>query len=179
MSSAARCEESELPPLAPAEALRVVRPYFEAVREVYLAYGLSALKRTELRVDPKMHDTPRHFAACRDDARLILVAPEIADLPVSTLLGILAHEFGHAADFAYAGEWALRHRKVVRRDLEEAGDEQRRRWLGGWEARDDDAVELTADAIAELVTGERIGYQGPCLLQTLGGPGPRRPRGLR
>lgn len=50
--------------------------------------------------------------------------------------------------------------------------------LQAWMNRDPDTVEFTADAIAEHVTGRKIGYCGPCLLQCFD-RGRRRPRGLR
>jgi len=59
-----------------------------------------------------------------------------------------------------------------------ADDAQWERWLRAWQTRDDDVVELTADAIAHHVVGARIGYVGPCLLQCFD-RGEARPVGLR
>lgn len=171
--------EAELPtPLTTDEALSVVEPYFEEMRRLYLDAGLRRVAETKLYCAPWMHDTPRHFAGCRDDGKVIVFAPELADQDEAVVAGILAHELGHAADFLYPGEFALRGREVVRRAREAAGDEQWQRWVRGWQGRDDDAVELTADGIAEWVTGARIGYSGPCHLQVFN-RGVARPMGLR
>ena len=35
-----------------------------------------------------------------------------------------------------------------------------------WQARTHHEIELTADLIAEQVLGHRIGYSGPCMLQS-------------
>jgi hypothetical protein len=110
---------------------------------------------------------------------VLIVAPEMADLPSETVLAILAHELGHAVDFLYPGEFALgKDRKVMRRDLDGVDDQQRQRWVRGWQKRDDDAVEFTADGIAELVYGIPIGYCGPCKIQCFD-RGQARPAGLR
>lgn len=164
--------------LPPDEALAVIEPCFIAARERFLDAGFDALKNTRLRCDPSQHDTARHFAACRDDGRLILVAPELANLGMDTALGILAHECGHATDFLYPGEFVLNDRIAIRRDRESETDKQWRKWMKAWTERDDDVVELTADAIAELVLGVPIGYRGPCMLQAIG-EGKPRPVGLR
>lgn len=175
----AGCDDSALAPLPVAVATRVLTPYFDRLRRRF-ARELPLVAGTQLRVDPKMHDTPRHFAACRDDGRLILVAPHLCDQPVSTVEGILAHELGHAVDFLYPAEWVLRGRKVVRRERRDFGEAEWERFARAWQKRDADAVELTADGIAESVLGEPLGYCGPCRLQTLGAPEcGRRPMGLR
>lgn len=158
------------------EAHAIIEPYFTAVVERYLSAGFD-LSRTRLKCDPKMHDSPRHFAACREDGLLILVAPELADLNYDMVLGILAHECGHATDFLYPGEFVLEGRGALRRDRDAETDKQWRKFLNAWKQRDDDAVELTADAIAESVLGVPIGYRGPCMLQSF--EGVPRPIGLR
>lgn len=53
-----------------------------------------------------------------------------------------------------------------------------REMLSDWRRRNAHVVELAADQIAEAALGERIGYGGPCMLQTVG-EGVARPRGLR
>ncbi|HTM53245.1 MAG TPA: hypothetical protein VL175_04425 [Pirellulales bacterium] len=163
--------------LSAEEAHAIVEPYFIAVREQFLEAGLDRLQRLHLRPSWDMHDSPRHFAGCRDDGSEILVAPELAELSVETVCAILAHECGHAADFCYPGEFILRGSRLERYGDDERESKHWRHILRGWKQRDDDAVELTADAIAETVLGIAIGYRGPCLLQSFSGP--RRPLGLR
>lgn len=161
------------------EAHAVIEPYFEAIREDYLAHGLVKCKRTRLFVAPAMHDTERHFGACKDDGSAILIAPELADAPVAVVLAILAHEFGHATDFLYPGEFVLgAEGPALRRAQKEAEEKQWSKWLKAWHKRDDDVVELTADAIAERVMGVAYGYQGPCWIQSFDARA-ARPMGLR
>jgi len=128
-----------------------------------------------------VHDSPRHFAACDESGRTILCAPEMAELPEQVIIAIFGHELGHAVDFLYPGEWVLgADGEPARRRTREqtADDAQWERWLRAWQTRDDDVVELTADAIAHHVVGARIGYVGPCLLQCFD-RGEARPVGLR
>ena len=165
------------------EALVVIEPYFEALLEQFHDQGLTRITRVVLVVTDEeedgMRDTPRHFAGCLESGDEILVAPELADLPPETIEGILAHELGHAADFLYPAWFYQGRGGMTMRNREDYSDKEWRRFLRSWKDRDDDRVEMSADQIAELVTGERIGYAGPCMLQTLGGGGARRPRGLR
>lgn len=161
------------------EAFLVLEPYFLALREIYVGTGLDRLSRTQLYCAPWVHDSPRHFAACRDDGTAIVVAPELADLPEPTVIGIFGHELGHAVDFLYPAEFVLgREREVIRRARADGKDKQWARWVKSWAGRDDDVVEFTADGIAEYVTGARIGYRGPCKLQCFN-RGEARPQGLR
>ena len=163
------------------EALAILEPYFEAVRERFVEVGLDRVTRTRLSVRPWVHDSPRHFGACRDDGSEIILAPELVELSQELVVGIIAHEFGHAADFLYPGEfWLGRGDGVVRKSLEEAGSEtQWARWQRAWGERDHDVVERVADAIASSVMGAPIGYLGPCLLQAFSLRGVPRPEGLR
>ncbi len=162
------------------EAHLILEPYFDAVRQEYLAAGLDRCQQTRLCIDPSMHDTARHFAACQDDGKLILLAPELAEQPESVVLAIVAHELGHAADFLYPGEFALRHEDepALRRSPSSMKAKHWHRWLRDWERRDGDLVEVTADAIAHYALGVRYGYLGPCLIQSFGATG-LRPVGLR
>jgi hypothetical protein len=181
MVALARCIEPESPPekISCEEAYVVLEPYFEVIREEYLACGLIKCKRPRLFVAPAMHDSERHYAACKDDGSAILVAPELADLNEPIVLAILAHEFGHATDFLYPGEFVLgAGGPAGRRVKAEVEDKQWSKWLKAWHKRDDDVVELTADAIAERVMGVPYGYQGPCLLQSFDAVR-ARPMGLR
>jgi hypothetical protein len=165
-------------PLPPDEALVVVEPYFEAVREQFVEYGLDKCARTRLVCAPWVHDSPRHFAACSEDGRTIYVAPEVADLPDNTVMAILGHEFGHATDFAYPARFALGRDGVVQRDFDSVSEKQVRAWLTGWQRRGRDVEEVTADKIAEEVLNIPIGYSGPCELQSFN-VGHPRPMGLR
>ncbi len=165
----------------------IIEPYFAAVQEVFVRFeekhwGDSLCKSTKLRCSDEAHDAPRHFAGCYDDASMIVVAPLAVDLPEETLLGILAHEFGHALDFARPAELTLDADMEDVRVRRLPSSLKKARVLSNryrqWEARNDDTVERAADAIARLVTGQHIGYTGACMLQTLRS-GPERPEGLR
>lgn len=180
------------------EAILILEPLFLAVQETFVAYekrefGSSRLRRTRLECLPGAHDqgslpdgSPaiRHFAGCRDDGRVIVTAPEIVELPEEMVLAILSHEFGHAMDFAYPGDYIVADGFLVRRPLGHRGDDDRTdraavAVMRQWTSRGDDQIEGTADAIAETVTGKKIGYVGPCLLQSFRGGMRPRPAGLR
>jgi hypothetical protein len=150
----------------------ILEPYFDELQERFVEAGLDRVSETRLRCKLGLHDTPRHFAGCLEDGTMIYAAPELVEMPTDMVLGILAHELGHAADFLYPGEFVLREDHVVRVEP----DRQR---MKGWRKRDDDTVEITADFIAEKVLGTPIGYRGPCHLQSLGHVGNPRPLGLR
>jgi hypothetical protein len=86
----------------------IIEPYFDLVRQTFADHVLeggeqmSKVRRTRMLVDPSVRDSQRHYAACRDDGRLILVAPEATDLDVDNeLIPLLSHEMGHAVDFLY------------------------------------------------------------------------------
>lgn len=176
--SAAECRDVATD-LAADEALLILEPYYLAVRDLFVDAGLRLAGKTQLYVAPWIHDSPRHFAACRDDGRGIVVAPEMAELDERMVLAIFAHELGHATDFLYPGRYALgAERKALERKRSEFPDTQWACWIKSWEQRDPDAIEMTADAIAELATGRRIGYVGPCQLQCFDA-GRARPQGLR
>ena len=161
------------------EALAVLLPFYEAVQEKYLEQGLLLIRGTKLQCATWVHDSPRHFAACDENGKLIVVAPELAELSVDIVGAILAHELGHATDFLYPGEFVLgRDSEAVRRTRDDADDDQWYKWVRGWTKRDHDVVEKTADAIAELVMGVPIGYVGPCQLESFHGH-QKRPVGLR
>ncbi len=167
------------PPLSCEEAYVVLEPYYWAVRADYVKFGVGKVKRTQLFVAPQIHDSPRHFAACKDDGSAILLAPQLADLPPPIILAIIAHELGHATDFLYPGQFVLGKSGPARQRFEkEVEEKQWAKWLKAWHRRDDDVVELTADAVSELVMGVAYGYQGPCLLQSFDVTH-ARPMGLR
>jgi hypothetical protein len=164
----------------------------------------SVLRQTRLVIDPDAHDTPRHFAGTNRTGSIVIAAPEMAELPEKTILAIFAHELGHAADFAYPAAWSWPKSgagEVVyvgsdpearatawrtffgKADRSSSGRYDAERpainWTRAWERRNADQIEWAADGIAFWVTGKRIGYSGPCLLQSLERGAPLRPRGLR
>lgn len=161
----------------------MIEPYFLAVKELFIPFATKT-KTVRLKVDRGMHDTARHFAGC--DGSTILVAPEMGDLGEETVLAMLAHEFGHAVDFLYPGEYVLVDGDGITRmpatpnakaKLDARGEQAMVARMRHWRDRDEDTVEKTADAIAEKVLGRPIGYCGPCLLQCFGGE--PRPVALR
>lgn len=168
-------------------AASVILPHFHAVRDVFCGFepepgqSLSRLGKVKFIIDPDIRDKPRHFAATRDDGYLMMFAPEFVDLEFETVVAILTHEFGHAADFVYPGRWVTapdgpqKAHWVRSSDLE---TKSFRRWRKFWEDRGRDQVEWAADGIAESVTGKRIEYCGDCVLQCFHG-GIKRPKGLR
>ncbi len=183
MASPARClpgiDSPDYEPLSPDEAYQVLEPYFNAVRDDYLAAGLKKVKRVKLFVAPAMHDSERHFGACKDDGSRILLAPELADVSDRVMLAIMAHEFAHATDFLYPGEFVLgKGGPALRRAEREVEEKQWSKWLKAWHQRGADVIELTADAIAERVMGVSYGYQGPCHIQSFDATR-ARPMGLR
>lgn len=166
----------------------ILEPFFEAARESFLPH-FPRVKHVQLFVAPEMHDTPRHFGGCRTDGRAIVLAPELASLPYPFVVGIIHHEFGHAVDYLYPGEFALGEDtgdgfEVIRRKQDSVNDTQWLRWQRAWEKREYDVVEWTADGIASAVVGEPIKYtgacdgDGPCMLQNFR-LGEARPAGLR
>lgn len=181
------CRDKVYDPVDPEVAAVILRPHFDAVRDLFSEFvppgasePLTRLADVVFVVDVDRHDTPRHFAACRDDGRQLVLAPEIVDLPVENLVAILAHEFGHAADFAYPGFWRLQPGGPGL--AEYLGDPDATKWgrenLRRWPTRGADHIEWTADGIAMAVTGRSVGYGGPCMLQRFD-DGVPRPRGLR
>jgi len=174
------------PNLALEIAGAVLQPHFDAVRDAFLAYrpsaghaGFAKLKKTRFVVDPKIRDSVRHFAACRDDGLLILFAPECVDLPDTTLVPIMAHECGHALDHLYPGEWMVGAGPGKAKWIgDQSESKPGRRWKRFWRERSRDQIEWAADGIAETVTGQKLGYCGACMLQCFSG-GVERPAGLR
>lgn len=164
-----------LAPLEPDEAIVVLEAYFEVIREQFVDFGLERCKKPRLKCADWIHDTDRHFAACTEDGLEIYAAPELADLPDTTVLAIFAHEFGHASDFLYPAEFARGRSGPIRRDFRSVSDKQVRSWISGWRGRDTYAIEAAADNIAELVIGMPIGYHGPCQLQGFNRGVPRPP----
>lgn len=190
-------------PLDADRAWAVLRPYWEQIVSTFRHKGHAEPgKVTRVKVDPKWHDTCRHFAGASQDAKILVVAPELADMPVASIVAILAHEAGHFVDLSNPGRYWFRTacnvrlrkgaRAVSVRDVPETyrdatlflferlPEKNLGKHLNEWRERESDEVERTADAIAEVVTGQRIGYTGApgCLVQTMGS-GVERPIGLR
>lgn len=159
--------------MSPMQARLILEPYYVELQEQFIQAGFDKVRVTKLRCSWEMHDSPRHFAGCLQDGTIIYAAPELIQMPESTVLGILAHELGHAVDFLYPACAVLRGDHVVF-----VGDPDKER-IRGWKKRDSDTVEIVADLIAEEVLGTPIGYRGPCHLQSLGAGGSRRPIGLQ
>jgi hypothetical protein len=131
----------------------------------------------KLEFDAQAHDSCRHFAACELDGSRVIVAPELADMPHATVLGILAHEAGHVEDLRSPGLWWFRN--GLQR-VEQFPSKGAKSLLRAWRDRSDDEVERVADALGELALGERIGYVGHagCLVQRVGASR-ARPDGLK
>ncbi len=200
-------------------AASVLQPHFDAVRDEFAAFcpvpgrRLSRLDKVRFLIDEQAREGPslgeeclggRHFAGTSDTGLRMIFAPEIVQLPFETLVAVLAHEFGHSADFAYPGAWAWPrveageavwvgedndgkalawrafHGKVEARSVRGGDDTAPSiNWMKAWQARDDDQIEWAADGIAFAVTGKRIGYAGACMLQSFDERAMSRPRGLR
>jgi hypothetical protein len=172
-----------------------VEPYFLVAQRLFVDHeakhysGASKLTKVSLECSPwrKLHDesnfTIRNFAGTTEDGRIVVVAPEIVELPEASVAAIIAHEFGHAYDSLYPGRWVMAGGELVRfDDVEEdspRADQARLARMRAWRDRDPDTVETMADQIAEEVVGLTIRYSGPCVLQTFDRAGTKRPKGLR
>lgn len=166
-------------------ALEILTPSIEKVVRMFEDVGLDRISGIAVSVSSDEGGKGRNFAACRTDGRLLVLSPDLIHLPQATVDGILAHEFGHAADFCYPARLGFdkKHRLVIIDDSKKGVTTGQppipKEWMREWEARGDDEVEGFADQIAEAVTGWRIGYAGPCLLQTVNKGLRPRPEGLR
>lgn len=167
-------------------AREIVRPHWDAVRDVYAAFvpdGVTSLDRVmQIRFDisPERHDSVRHFAACRDDGLHMEFAPQIVDLPVERLVAIFSHEFGHALDFLYPAHWRMPDEGAGKAEWigQPEATKWGRHWAKKWAVRTRDQIEWAADGIAEAVTGKHLTYCGPLMLQCFT-CGIERPAGLR
>ena len=129
------------------------------IRQQFLSKGLPRIKDVYIVLnDTSADDRGRHFAYYNERSRSIHFSPSMPSLPRRHRIAMIAHEFGHAADFAYPKELS--------------------EFRKGWHERDHDQVERDADLIAEWALGRPIGYTTPCLIQTLD-RGIKRPRGLK
>ncbi len=151
-------------------AAHILGPSVDAVRAAFLRAGLSRIARVEWEVNQNARDKGRHFARCNTDGLSIVFAPETILLPPDTIAGVIAHEFGHAADFLYPGEFMLTADADWLVERVSPPTPYRRSY---------DDIERTADGIAEMALGVTIGYAGPCKLETLNAGVRPRPAGLR
>lgn len=171
--------------------LAILRPYFVAARERFVIYSktielpVSSLKKVRLECDVNMRDSERHFAGASTDGDVIAVAPEMADLPEDTVAAMFAHEWGHILDHLHPGTFVLDDEEdllilpdIDFDDSDKRSGQARLARMRQWRDREDHAIELVADKIAEAVVGARIGYSGPCLLQGFN-RGVSRPESLR
>lgn len=181
------CVPPEGSHLTDAQAKELLRNGFDQVRRSFVACGLDKLSRTRFSIENWVRDSDRHFAACRTDGSLIVVSADLGRLPPDKMVAVLAHECGHAVDYLYPGSFMLAGKRldVVQSGTRSNQSVPHQRYLA-WERRDDHAVEVTADRIAEFVMQRPIVYCGPCKIQTfdLGQPGVGsclrdRPRTLR
>lgn len=177
------------------EAFAILEPWFLAAQEVFveglerLGFSSGPIQKVHFVIDQEIRDKPRHFAGCLTSGLVIYAAPEMVELSEGFVGAIFLHEFGHAADFLYPARFRIRNDQAEAiaafrgTSDKPTGAEAKslkavKSFRNQWENRDRDTVEVSADKIAELVSGRQIGYRGPCTLQHLGGGKPR-PRGLR
>lgn len=172
--------------LQPEETRAVIEPYFEAVRERFIKYGLKRADKAKLDVSQKVRTSKRHYAATRDDGMLVIVCAELCELGEDEVVGILAHEMGHAVDYLYPARFQLSLGELIdwpspswSREAGEQDDRGTYNRMRQWEDRNHELIERTADAVASLVFERRIRYSGPCLLQTFERGQAPRPVGLR
>jgi hypothetical protein len=137
------------------------------VCDVFCTFGLSEVQKTVVTVDGRIDNTEkggRTVGSTREDGLRMVLSPTLATLPATTRMAIIAHEYGHAADFLYPGCWLQDGHGVP--DLER------------WRARETNEIELAADQIAEAATGIAIGYGGRRLLQSFACGVRPRPKNL-
>ena len=195
-------------PLDETRAWEILKPHWQEITETYARKGHLAPSQAKVEIDPKWHDSCRHFAAADNHGTTVCFAPELADKPVGNIRAVLAHEAGHVVDFANPGRYWFRPATQIRlregcrvvsvldvdpttkgpvlfyfATLPTSGlGKHLRDWRhedeGG--TRSSDEIEFVADAIGSWIMGEPILYSGPpeCLLETMG-RGVPRPKGLR
>lgn len=165
-------------------AALVIGPHFDAVRDWFCAFEvapgetLARLRKVKLTIDPTVHDSPRHYARCREDGLEIQLAPEAEELEIETLVPLISHEMGHACDFQYPAMW-IGERGAQARWIGAQDNKQGRKLQRLWSERSPDVVEWTADSIAHCVIGKAVRYCGPDKVQCWSPSGVERPAGLR
>ena len=161
------------------EARAILLPLWKETCALFKSQGHPSPARAKFELDSSAHDSCRHFAGATEDGSVVVVAPELVDMPLYTVQAILAHEAGHVVDLSAPGHWwSPKSGEIV--FVETLATKGLKRHLERWKGRSDDEVERVADGIAEMVTGHRIGYVGAasCLVQAFD-RGARRPVGLR
>lgn len=145
-----------------------LRESAELVRKIFVDRGADKVSRTKVKIEDWVRDKPRHFAACKTTGDLIVLASELALQPPKVMTAIIAHEFGHATDFFYPGSFLIQPNGQisVRPQGMRSNQSLPRGVMSYWEQRSSDDIERTADRIAERVMGVKIGYCGPCNLQS-------------
>lgn len=173
-------------------AATVLTPYFDAVRDTFASFSpergvvLAKAKKVRFVIDQKIRNSPRHYAATRDDGLHMWYAPEMVEtLSDDEVVAIVSHEFGHAMDFLYPGRWIQPGDGPCKAQWISDSDENTkagRRWKSIWHKRNADQIEWAADGIAEAVTGRQVRYSGKCIIQCFDCGGRKsilRPMGLR
>lgn len=160
----------------------MAEPYWDEVVESFKSAGFAEPSHVSRIVfTDEVRDSCRHFAAMRMDGKLLYLSPEIVEMPEETILGIMAHEAGHAVDLQNPGiYWFRRQALLVSEPLDRLTSRELKKLMDAWHDRSDEEVERVADALAEQAMGLRMGYVGKpgCLVQALG-RGKKRPPGLR
>lgn len=180
----------------------IINPFWKQVVYRFEDADFPQVKKTTRVVFSEgVHDSCRHYAAARTDGKVLMLAPEVVNLPDEAIWALLAHEAGHFVDFASPGRFFYREPTRVRMrsgaEVEMLGELSERlppsalfrfthlphklgKHMREWKDRDKDEVELVADGIASVAMGVPIRYTGPddCLVETFG-PGVERPLGLR
>lgn len=189
----------------PDQVTSIIQGYWVPITQAFKQAGYNQPNQvTRLQVDSKAHDSCRHYAMAKMDGSVLIVGPEIVDLPPDNITAILAHEAGHFVDFASPGRFWFRSPQAIRvrsgaraislsvkalppdhkgpvlfffQDLPTKGLSKH---LREWENRGRDEEERVADEIASYVLGKPIRYTGSrdCLVQSIG-RGVERPIGLR
>lgn len=182
------CIPAGAPQLTDRQKKAILLESAEQIRAIFVRAGADKVSHTRVKVEDWVRDKDRHFAACRNDGSLIVLTSDLALLPPKSYGAIIAHEFGHATDFCYPGSFLVQPDRtlLVRPQGRRNNQSVPREVLSSWERRNADDIEITADKIAEKIVGIRIGYCGPCNLQTIltGDPSEAkchmaRPKGLR
>jgi hypothetical protein len=166
-------------PVDEAEADAIIVPYWQDIIEQFEESGYpQPATLCDIILTDEVRDSCRHFAATREDGKMLYLAPDIVHLPSDLIMGILAHEAGHIVDLQSPGIYWFRNDELIVSD--ELPSRGFRKILRAWRDRSDDEVERVADEIAFDATGVRIGYVGgsTCLVQALG-RGIKRPKGLK
>lgn len=163
------CLPQGAPHLTQAQMKATLRDSAETIRKVFVDRGADKVANTKVKIEDWVRDKSRHFAACKTNGALIVLASELALQPPKVMAAIIAHEFGHATDFCYPGSFLIQPdgNIAVRPQGMRSNQSLPREVMAHWDRRNSDDIERTADRIAERIMGIKIGYCGPCNLQTM------------